>query len=524
MEPHMGCSNAAAGSGGACDAVLVIPPPSPSDTNPPLGPAIIARVAQRAGFNVRVIDLNALHISRFREIPQRRDTVALGDHGKDRLLVARAARHLYEATGLYGHDSEFLPEGADPVAGMHYQWEAIRSTVLDQSGDGTWWQKWLERDLFGRFPEPPAFLGVSVMGASQVFTALVIFRLVKRCWPGTVTVAGGSHITLLADEIRREPRYRDGIDLILPGHSEDWFADLLRRGAPQGRRVDAAALPSGSFEYIPLFDPEQLDLYRSGNLTIPLQFTRGCAYARCTFCTYPAVEPVLTRFDPSRAGAAVRALVSEYGVRRFSLKDSLFTVPMMESFALALAESDASPVSWSATTKVTRRLGLIAPMLAESGLATVELGIESIRPGTQELFDKRASLAMVEDVILALAAQKVMVVINLIFGAPGETLDDAERQLAWYGRMRVMTAGYVDGSLNLLEIVRGSPMERVPPTGVVLSGVAPWAYCYQWNAPKWRTGLAGRLAAAELARQQIPATAGRGPRAGLVSGGRRRTS
>jgi hypothetical protein len=431
---------------------------------------------------------------------------------------------LYRATGLYGHAPEFLPEGADPIAGMHYKWEVIGSSVLAQSGDGTWWQEWLERDLFARFPEPPPFLGVSIMGASQVFSALVIFRLVKRRWPGTVTVAGGSHITLLADEIRRDPRYRDGIDLILSGHSEDWFVDLLRRGAPQRRQAGATTRPSDGFEYVPLLDPEQLEFYPSGNLTIPLQFTRGCAYARCTFCTYPAVEPVLTPFDPGRAGAAVRALVGEYGVRRFSVKDSLFTVPMMESFALALTGSEVGPVSWSATTKVTRRLALIAPMLAGSGLATVELGIESIHPGTQQLFDKQASLAMIEDVILALAAQKVVVVINLIFGAPGEALDDAERQLAWYERMRAMGAGYVDGSLNLLEIVRGSPMERVPSAGVVLSGVAPWAYCYQWNAPRWRAGFAGRLAAAELTRQQVPATTGQAPRAGLVSGSQPRTA
>ena len=90
----MGRSRPAAEPGGTCGAVLVIPPPSPSDTNPPLGPAIIARAAQRAGFSVRVIDLNALHISRFREFPQRRDTAALGDHGKDRLVVARAAGRL----------------------------------------------------------------------------------------------------------------------------------------------------------------------------------------------------------------------------------------------------------------------------------------------------------------------------------------------------------------------------------------------------------------------------------------------
>lgn len=501
----MGSLHRAVASSGACDAVLVIPPPSPSDTNPPLGPAIIARVAQRAGFNVRVVDLNALHISRFREFPQRRDTLALGDHGKDRLIVAQAARQLYEVTGLYGYDPEFMPDGADPVAGMHYSWDALDSAVRDQSEGGTWWIEWLERDLFGRFPDPPAFLGVSVMGASQVFAALVIFRQAKRRWPGTVTVAGGSHITLLSEQIQHEPRYRAGIDLILPGHSEDTFVDLLRCEAQPGQRADPALPSADGFEYIPLFDAEQLGHYVSENLTIPLQFTRGCAYARCTFCTYPAVEPALTRFNPDRAAAAVRALAGEYGVRRFSVKDSLFTVPVMESFAAALVAARTGPVSWSATTKVTRRLALVAPVLAEAGLSTVELGIESIRPATQKLFGKQASLALVEDVILALAAEKVLVVINLIFGAHGETLDDAERQLAWYTRMREMAPGYVDGSLNLLEVVRGSPMERIPPPGMVLNGIAPWAYCYQWNAPGWRSGFARQLHTAELARPRAPA-------------------
>jgi hypothetical protein len=508
------------------DAVLVIPPPSPSDTNPPLGPAIIARAAERAGFSTRVIDLNALHISRFRGTLPSRDTLALGDHGKDRPLVAQAARWLYDVTGLYNHVSEYLPEGADPVAGMHYPWKAISAATLDQCAEGTWWEHWLSRDLFGRFPRPPLLLGVSVMGASQVFPALVVFTLAKKRWPGTVMVAGGSHITLLANLIRTDPRYRKGIDLILPGHSEDSFVNMLRQIKPDApRSIHASPAIAGNFEYLPLFSAEQLGLYGRENLTIPVQFTRGCAYARCTFCTYPAVEPFLTRFDPARAQAAVSTLIADHGMRRFSVKDSLFTVPMMESFARALIASAVEPVAWSATTKAARRLALVAPLLAESGLATVELGIESINTHTQKLFDKRADLAMIEDVILALAAQRVLVVINLIFGAPGETIDDAERQLAWYNRMRDRAPGYIDGSLNLLEIVRGSPMESMPPPGVTLSGVAPWAYCYKWNAPGWRPGFAGRLRAAELARRPAPAATGSQALCGdLVSGGQPRSS
>lgn len=508
----------------AADAVLVIPPPSPSDTNPPLGPAIIARAAERAGYRISVVDLNVLHISRFRGMLPSRDTPALGDHGKDRPLVAQAANWLYGATGLYSHTPEHLPEGADPVAGMHYPWQAISRAVLDQCADGTWWDHWLSRDLFDRFPKPPGVLGVSVMGASQVFPALVVLSLVKRRWPATMTVAGGSHITLLADLIRTDPRYRRGVDLILPGHSEESFVNLLRQINPGPPRLTSSSA-TGDFEYLPLFTEEHLGLYGRKSITLPVQFTRGCAYARCTFCTYPAVEPVLTRFDPIRAQAAISMLIANHGVRRFSIKDSLFTVPMMESFAEALIASTARPVAWSATTKAARRLALAAPLLAESGLATVELGIESISPATQKLFDKRADLGMIEDVIFALASQQVLVVINLIFGAPGESIDDAEQQLAWFNRMRDMAPGYIDGSLNLLEIVRGSPMERIPPPEVTLSGVAPWAYCYRWNAPGWRSDFAERLQQAELATRRPGATTDdQALCEGLVFGGQPRSS
>lgn len=352
-----------------------MPPPSPSDTNPPLGPAILARSALRAGFRVRIIDLNAIHIGHFRDAAPRRDTAAVGDHGKDRPLVAHAVEWLYGATGLYEFTPEFLPDGANPVAGMHYPWEAVSRAVAAQVVDGSWWEDWLDRDLFSRFSRPPVVLGVSVMGASQVFPALVIFRLAKRRWPSTVTAAGGSHMTLLAGLIAADDRYRDCIDIVLPGHSEDDFVDLLRHSARVSPEVSQTPPPDGSFEYEPLFDPEQLLLYGRDDITIPVQFTRGCAYARCSFCTYPAVEPMATPFDPDRALAAVR-------------------------------------------------------------------------------------------------------------------------------------------TLNMLEIVRGSPMEGAPPSGVTLMGVAPWAYCYQWNAPRWRTDFTGRLRTAEL-EAVIQA---RAPGGDLVSG------
>jgi hypothetical protein len=478
------------------DAIIIVPPPSPSETNPPLGPAILARVASKAGYHVKTIDLNIRHIRDFSHTESPRQTTAVGDHGKDRRLVAQTSQSIFDMTGLSSRPPLFLPPGADAIAGMHFSFEDLDAALASAALSSSWWSRWIDAEVFSRYLVQPPVLGVSLMGPSQVFAALAIFERTKRIWPSTVTVLGGSHATLLQDRIQQVAHYRRNVDVVLPGHSENELIRLLD-GLLPARPVDHQEMPTirqpanrvlqqgGSFEYLPLFDDEQLKPYDSADLTLPLQFTRGCAYARCTFCTYPIVEPQLTPLDANEAVKTIVHLRRAHGVTRYSIKDSLFTAPMLEALAERLLASPAAGISWSATTKVNRRLITAAPRLAKAGLRTLELGVESIIRETQVLFDKRADVATIEDVILALAEQGITIVVNLIFGAPNEMPSDAHRQLDWFLKLRAHAPNHIDGSLNLLEIVRGSLLEARPPEGVELRGIAPWAYCYSWNAPRW---------------------------------------
>lgn len=467
---------------GDVDAIVVVPPPSPSDTNPPLGPAIISRVASRYGLRVGVIDLNIRFIRKFVGLARPRGSFALGDHGKDRRLVAAAADWFFSHTPLGGEPPMYLPDAANAVAGMHYSFASI-ARALDKAaaGEGPW-RSWLESDLLDGIGAPVPTLGISIMGPSQVFVALLILRLFKQRWPHSTTVLGGSHVTLLAKAIAANEEYRRCVDYVLPGHSEYEFVQLLCNL----KECTATVREAEKFEYEPKFDSSELRLYERSRLTLPVQFSRGCSYGRCTFCTYPVVEPVPTSFRPGEARLTIAKLVEHYGVEKFSLKDSLFTAPMMRSFADALLTDPALEIAWSATTKAVRALIPIAEILAASGLRTVELGVETIHHSGQLLFDKRAHVPMMEDVILALAEAGVTVVVNMIFGLPGETLEEAERQLEWYTKLRRRAPeGRIDGSLNMLEIVRGSPL-TASASEIDLLGIAPWAYCYQWSAPPWR--------------------------------------
>ncbi|BCB86900.1 hypothetical protein Psuf_042130 [Phytohabitans suffuscus] len=443
-----------------------------------------------------------MYINQFSDGRIRRPYLALGDHGKDRPLLSRASRALFERFDLLRESPLHVPDTADPVAGMHYGFDAIEAAVDRQLRRNTALKQWVESALLEHPLWPPASLGISVMGPSQVFMAALIAKMAKMYFPETITILGGSHVTLLSGEMSRNRRYLENVDMILPGHSEQEFVEVISAldgTTPTARTSTAHPANEPMFDYIPLFSPEQLALYPQSRLTLPVQFTRGCYYARCTYCTYPVVEPQVTKLYPENARAAFEHLANLHGTRRFSIKDSLFTPAMLDHLSRALLREPEAAFKWSVTTKVSRQLIKLAPRLASAGLATVELGVETIHSNGQRLFDKFASQQDIEDVVLAFAHSDIVVIVNLIFGLPGETIRQAQYQLAWFQELqRSAPPGMVDCSLNMLEVVRGSPLAVGKTDGVEVRGIAPWAYCYDWNAPAWRRDFAPQLTGAEL--------------------------
>lgn len=468
-------------------AVVFVLPPSPSDTNPPLGPAILARTARRAGGAVFVRDLNIAYLQQFRE----RSTITepavktLGDQGKDRVLAATAASTLYRQFALDPSGALFVPDVATAEAGMHFSETAINRAIDEHVARPSDLAAWISYHLekFDSEAGVPDIVGVSLMGPSQVFSSLLLLRLAKQRWSNAVIVVGGSHVTLLAATTQGSQLIRAFADITLPGHSEQDFVHLV---TGNGSVPDAE-----EFDYEPFFESNQLSRYDRDKLVLPVQFSRGCVYGKCTFCTYPVVEPVATRIRAERAVATLRSLKETHRVERFSLKDSL--VPQQDLLSLAQTiRADELPVSWSATTLPRRAVGAMAAELAAGGLRTLEFGVESIHPANQALIRKSCSRDDVERMIEQLGAAGVVSVVNLMFGFPGESEEQAEEQLAWAAGLRQRYGDVVDFSLNLLEIVRGSPMEREAERfGVV--GVAPWAYAYEWDSPPWRKDFAPRL-------------------------------
>jgi hypothetical protein len=494
------------------DALVVVPPLSPSDTNPPLGPYILKAAYEAAGLSLEVADLSIAFLNRFKTTARSRQDATLGDQDKDRSVTHAARADFLAKCPLRESDPLHVPCSSDPVLGMHYGFDAIEWAVRESTSPGSFWREFIVDQLGLNHNVPPRIVGISIMGPPQVFVALVVARIVKELWPGVLVVAGGSHITLLIDEISRDPRYGRDIDLFMPGHCEDEFV-AVAKSVRAGRAIDQFGVKAGrpktrpatctsplvqvgtsrraaapSFRVLPSLDSASLSAYDPARVTLPLQLTRGCSYGRCTYCTYPAVERVVnTEPDWVATIQAIRTLIDRTGVRRVSFKDSLFTTKNLRRLAETLGQ-ERLDITWSATTLLHPSLtSEVLFQLASAGCRTLEVGLETIDPIGQRLFNKEMRLDKIEAVIQSADAAGIVLVLNQIFGWPTQTLESATRQLNWYQRVREAYPQHVRASFNLLEINRASPMAALPGDfGIELRGIAPWAFSFNWNAPNWR--------------------------------------
>lgn len=476
-------------------ALVVTPPFSPNTANPLLGPAILKAHCESKGLPTRTTDLNIRYIANFSA--GGRDAGVVGDHNADEAAIQLARQHFLSTTELPEVDASRVPSCDDPNSSLVYSFDELYAAV-EMMARGGYWRTFFAERIFDEFPQP-AVLGISIMGPIQVPLAMLLARLSKEHWKGTTVVVGGSHITLLAPRISRDPRYGADFDFFVPGHSEDVFANLVAGAVDRTDAVPAAGVLRAGESWQradnveiaerlpPVFEEEELSYYRDrGDLTLPIQIGRGCVYGRCTYCTYPVVESFERVEVPDIAKRFLPALF-ELEPKFISVKDSLFTLPSMADFGRVMDDL-ASGTGWSATTKVrpamTReRMGELSSL----GCRTLEMGIETIHPDAQRFFSKREPLERIEKALSATLDAGISVVINMIYGTPHETIEDARRQMAWWQGWKDSYPDQVFGVHNLLQIDEGSPLAMAPKAyGIELHGSAPWSFTYAWNAPAWR--------------------------------------
>jgi radical SAM superfamily enzyme YgiQ (UPF0313 family) len=335
----------------------------------------------------------------------------------------------------------------------------------------------------------PQVVGLSLLHAGQVIPALAVSMVARTLWPQALLLFGGPHISGLGLKQKDVAELSYAADVFITGHAEQTFTDLLDKvGASSGdgwkTRNTNNSMPilmsgkSGESTVSPTF--ENLELYDSP-LTLPAQSTLGCAYGRCTYCTYPAIEPKPVKHDLSRSVGSVVDLAVQLG-GSVSIKDSLAT----SSRLCAIGDHIGGRVPWSACTKLSTRLDLATlSRLQNSGLATLEVGLESLLPDTQKQIGKLQPQELFEQFVDDVAnVPHITLVVNYMVGFPFE---DSVAAYAKLDETREILENRLGSEracveLNKFELERLAPMARFPELyGIASVRSYPWASVLEYT-------------------------------------------
>lgn len=466
-------------------SLVIVPPFLKHFGGPMAGPAYLKGAGERAGHVVDVVDLNRAWIAE-RISGGHVSGDIKGDHDKPSTELNRL-HHDWQALCAAHWTSELDPDDWERRLVVLYATHQQVLGCAENLAQGEF-GAWCVAQMKGR--HSPDIVGLSVMFSGQVIAALAVTLVVRRIWPSTKVVWGGAHVTALAEPIGADAAYGHAIDGFVAGYAEKTWVKLLdavAAGDTWPREVFAAGASHRRAEedssVVPAFD---LTGYADGNLTLPVQASRGCAFGKCAFCTYPKIEGTYRKLDIRVLEPVIREAASRRAI--LSFKDSLLVPSQLKS----VAELVAGRVVWSACTKLNVSFDAqTMRQLHVSGLRTLEIGLETLQESSQELIGKQQSLSLFRGFLDAAAAAGVAVVVNYMTGLPGADLDE-EQECLNIVREEVASRPSLVARIehNTFQLEMLSPMGKEPTSyGIQILRTWPWSSLLEFRVvPRTKTG------------------------------------
>lgn len=301
-----------------------------------------------------------------------------------------------------------------------------------------------------------------VIGISCIFSTLdaivkELARSIRKEFPEVKIVLGGTHATVLADELIRE----FFIDFVVRGEGEYSFLGLIEH--LDGKReldsvcnltwLDNGAIRSTAQEFIqdldqlPLPARHLLDMdgyMRIGHMqgytgkgkrSTTLITSRGCP-AKCVFCSIHAVWGRKFRgHSPEYTLNEMQQLLEVYGIEHLIFEDDNLTFhkKRAEKIFKGMIERKFG-FSWTAPNGVAiwALTDDLLRLIKQSGCYRLSLGVESGDPVTlKEIINKPLKFDRIEKIVATCRRLKIRTTAFFVIGLPGETMAAMERSMRY---------------------------------------------------------------------------------------------
>jgi anaerobic magnesium-protoporphyrin IX monomethyl ester cyclase len=286
----------------------------------------------------------------------------------------------------------------------------------------------------------PYILGLSIAAINQVVPAFTLAKLVKELRPETYIVIGGSWCTQVHERLAPNLQLFPFIDSMSIYEGEEPLYMLCRaleqgkmpvdipnmylqqagsiRAPRQHFAADMNRLPTPDFEGLPLSD------YNFPR-TLTLQSSRGCYWGKCTFCSYPFLEPAYKARKSEKIIEDIRRLQSLYGIEDIGFTDALLSPSFCRRFSETLLRTNTK-VRWAMFARFEKQFTAeLLEQMARSGCSFISWGLESGNEEILRLIEKSISLQHAESILSAAALLGIHSRVLVMYGHPTESVSQA---------------------------------------------------------------------------------------------------
>ncbi len=332
------------------------------------------------------------------------------------------------------------------------------------------------------FGPDTVFVGLSVNFSHQIISALRIARAIKKKQPSVFILVGGMFITAHMTLITNPELFRH-VDAFAFGDGEETLHELYIRLKD---KKDWRDLPGiihcrdntviTNSERCPLDMDEitapdysgfDLDSYLISRkfMWLPYRLTRGCSWAKCTFCR----TDLITYFQaasPDKQLKDLDKLMEQTGFRQFNFTDDECPPAVVDHLSESIIAS-GKKIFWSVSIRFERGISVErCKKWSKAGLKTVFMGLESFHDRILKKMKKGITAKSIEEALTSLRKAGIRVHVFMITGFPTETEEEA---IEGYNRLvehfrRGEIAGFI---YSPFQILPGSPIaENISESGI----------------------------------------------------------
>ncbi|MHA1299329.1 MAG: B12-binding domain-containing radical SAM protein [Candidatus Helarchaeota archaeon] len=282
----------------------------------------------------------------------------------------------------------------------------------------------------------PEYVGISVMTGPQIFSALLISKLIKQNFKNVKIVWGGIHPTILPEQTLRN----NMIDFIIRGEGERSYFELISgRNKSQisglSMKKDQRILHNQENNLMSSSDLNELcipwDLIEperyieNGNFNMIT--SRGCPF-KCAFCYNALLNNQWRGWTAEKCKQELDKAV-EFGAKKILFYDDNFFANMKRIKSLFSYFKERG-IIWKAELRVDMIKYSLAKEAKKCGCAQMYFGAESGSPRILRILNKQISPS---DIIRSAKITRELDLIadySWMIGIPGETKNDIKKTLS----------------------------------------------------------------------------------------------